>query len=86
MEKIRRMQDHRIRLGEGGRLIIPAAYRKMMGVCPGDELVIRIQDGELRLFQQAEALKRIRAAVKRGSGKARHTDNFLAFRRKDSAE
>ncbi len=80
------MQEHRIKIGEGGRLIIPAPYRKAMGVHPGDELVIRLQDGELRLFQQAEALKRIRAAVKNGKHTKSHLDNFLAFRRKDSGE
>ena len=80
------MQEQRIKIGEGGRLIIPALYRKAMGVQLGDELVIRIQDGELRLFQQAEALKRIRAAVKRGKRKENHTEDFLTFRRKDSGE
>jgi len=80
------MQEHRIKVGEGGRLIIPAPYRKAMGVHPGDELVIRMQDGELRLFQQVEALKRIRAAVKRRKLKNYGVDDFLAFRREDSGE
>lgn len=80
------MQEQRIKIGEGGRLIIPAPYRKAMGVHPGDELVIRMQDGELRLFQQAEALKRIRAAVKRRKLKNYSVDDFLAFRREDSGE
>ena len=80
------MQEQRIKIGEGGRLVIPALYRKAMGVQVGDELIIRVQNGELRLFQQAEALKRLRAVVKKGGGKESHTEDFLAFRRKDSGE
>lgn len=86
-------QEHRVRIGEGGRVIIPAPYRRAMGVQPGDELIIHMYDGELRLFSQAEALKRLRAAVKPAHGKAREskasanrTDDFLAFRKKDSGE
>lgn len=80
------MQEQRIKIGEGGRVIIPALYRRAMGIHPGDDLVVRLQDGELRLFRQAEALKRIRAAVKRGKHKHGGVDDFLALRRKDSGE
>ena len=80
------MQEQRIKLGEGGRLIIPAPYRKAMGVHPGDELIIRMQDGELRLFQQTQALKRIRAAVRRRKLENYGVRDFLAFRREDGGE
>jgi AbrB family looped-hinge helix DNA binding protein len=92
--------EFRIKIGEGGRMIIPAAYRKAMHIHPGDELVARLQNGELRLFQQTEALKRIRTAVKKNvftvvKRKAcvtakrevkNHVSDFLAFRKKDSGE
>ena len=80
------MLEQRIKMGEGGRVIIPSAYRKALGVHPGDELVIRMKDGELRLFQQAEALERIREVVKRDQRKDAHTDRFLAFRHEDSGQ
>lgn len=80
------MNEQRIKLGEGGRLVIPAIYRKAMGVEPGDELVIKIEDGELRIFQQEEALKRLRAIVKNRKPKNYNLDDFLSFRREDSGE
>lgn len=80
------MQEQRIKIGEGGRLIIPALFRKALGVHTGDELIISMQDGELRLFQQAQALKRMRAAVKHRKLKDYSVDDFLAFRREDSGE
>jgi AbrB family looped-hinge helix DNA binding protein len=77
------MQEQRIRIGEGGRVIIPASYRKALGVQPGDELVIRLQNGELRLFQQTKALERLRAALKENKV-ALSVEDFLASRREDS--
>lgn len=80
------MQEHRIKIGEGGRVVIPAIYRKAIGINPGDELVILVQDGELRLFQQKQALKRIRKAVSKTKHKSSYVDDFLFVRRKDSGE
>ena len=39
----------RIRLGEGGRIVIPAAHRKALGVEPGDRMTISFVDGGLRI-------------------------------------
>ena len=78
------MQQH-TKIGEGGRLIIPAAYRKALNLHPGDELIIRIENGELRLFRQSQALQRIRAAVKKKmTKKVNYVDEFLAERKRDS--
>ncbi len=80
------MHEQRIKIGEGGRVIIPAPYRKAMGVHAGDELIIRMHEGEIRLFGQSEALKRLRAAVKRTEQIDNPVEDFLAFRRQDSGE
>ena len=39
----------RIRLGEGGQIVIPAAHRKALGVEPGDRMTISFVDGVLRI-------------------------------------
>lgn len=79
------MQQQHTRIGEGGRLIIPAVYRKALDLHPGDELIIRIENGELRLFRQSQALQRIRAAVKKTiTKKINHVEEFLADRKQDS--
>jgi AbrB family looped-hinge helix DNA binding protein len=80
------MREQFIKIGEGGRVVIPAAYRKLLNVRVGDELVLRIQEGELRLFRQSQALKRIRTAVKQKNTARKHTDAFLRFRTQDSGE
>lgn len=77
------MQCH-IKIGEGGRLIIPVKYRKALNLHPGDELILRFEDGELRMFRQLNALQKIRCIAKSTSQQKNHTDSFIAFRKKDS--
>ncbi|MBS0350396.1 MAG: AbrB/MazE/SpoVT family DNA-binding domain-containing protein [Proteobacteria bacterium] len=70
------MQPLHAKLKQGGRLIIPAAYRKALNLHTGDELIMRIEDGELRLFRQSQALQRIHNAVKkRMAQKINHTSS-----------
>jgi AbrB family looped-hinge helix DNA binding protein len=44
-------------LGPGGRVVIPAAYRKAMQVGEGDRLMARVVDGELRLITPKMGIK-----------------------------
>lgn len=81
------MNVQHITLGEGGRLVIPAAYRKVMHIMPGDDLIIKVKEGELRIISQKYALERIRKTFKHLkdiSGITSATDDFLKFRKEDS--
>ena len=46
----------RIRLGEGGQIIIPEKHRKALGVEPGDRMTISFVDGGLRITTWKQAL------------------------------
>jgi AbrB family looped-hinge helix DNA binding protein len=53
------MKDEaRLRVNENGRVVIPAAFRKALGIEAGDEVVLRIQDGELRITTQQSRIQR----------------------------
>lgn len=60
----------RMRVNQNGRVVIPASFRKALGIRIGDELVLRIEDDELRIttlkrrLQQAQRL--VRSRVKPG--------------------
>ncbi len=41
--------EARTRMNENGRLVIPAPFRKALGINPGDEVVLRLEDDELRI-------------------------------------
>ncbi len=46
------------KITEGGRIVIPAPYRVALGVRPGDEVLLRLVDGELRVYSRKEAVRR----------------------------
>jgi AbrB family looped-hinge helix DNA binding protein len=48
----------RLRVNENGRVVIPAAFRKALGINPGDEVVLRIEDDELRITTMKRRIER----------------------------
>jgi AbrB family looped-hinge helix DNA binding protein len=52
------------RLNANGRIVIPAAVRKALDLRPGDELIMRVEDGELRLSTRRQALARARRMIR----------------------
>jgi len=53
-----------LKLGPGGRVVIPAVYRKAMGVKEGGRLMARVVDGELRLITPEMGIKRAQRIVR----------------------
>ena len=47
----------RTKITEGGRIVIPAEYRKALGLDIGDEVILRLEDGEVRIFTPNQAIK-----------------------------
>ena len=77
------MKDEaRLRVNENGRVVIPAAFRKALGIEAGDEVVLRIQDDELRITTQQRRIqraeRRARQYIKPGKSLV---DELLAERR-----
>jgi len=72
----------RARINDNGRVVIPAAYRKVLGIKAGDEVILRVEDDELRITTMQRrienAQKRIRRYVKPGVSLA---DELIAERR-----
>jgi AbrB family looped-hinge helix DNA binding protein len=75
-------EETRARVNENGRVVIPSSFRKMLGIEIGDEVVLRIEDGELRITTQQRrierAQRRARQRLKRG---ASLVDELLTERR-----
>ena len=74
--------EARARINENGRVVIPAAFRKALGLNPGDEVVFRLEDDELRITTTkqriARAQRHARKYLKPGTSLV---DEFLAERR-----
>ncbi|MFZ1680848.1 MAG: AbrB/MazE/SpoVT family DNA-binding domain-containing protein [Rhizobiaceae bacterium] len=74
----------KVKLGEAGRFVIPAAMREAMGVKPGDTLVMHVEDGELRVIGRDAAIRRAQAMFRAVvPPDVSIVDEFLADRRED---
>src|SRR5215210_5030744 len=49
----------RTRVGAGGRIVIPAEIRRALGMEEGEPVVMRVEDGELRIWTIAEGIRRV---------------------------
>lgn len=71
-----------LKLGEGGRVVIPAAMRAEMGVKPGDTLIATVKDGELTLISRRTALRKVQDKMARYKKPGESVvDEFLTERR-----
>lgn len=57
-------QETRTRVNESGRVVIPAAFRKAMGINIGDVVVLRIEDNELRILSLKRRIERAQRLVR----------------------
>jgi bifunctional DNA-binding transcriptional regulator/antitoxin component of YhaV-PrlF toxin-antitoxin module len=73
------------KLGEGGRLVIPVEYRKALGVTTGDDLVLVLEPGALRVLTPREGLRQAQALVREHIPRGRRlADELIEERRKES--
>ncbi len=54
-----------VRVDSAGRVVIPAALRDRFGITPGQELILREEDGAIRLQTFAQAAKAVQAEFAR---------------------
>ena len=52
-------------------MVVPAAYRKSLGLKPGDEVILVLEEGEVRLLTPQRAIQRAQALVRRYIPEAR---------------
>ena len=76
------MAEVRLRVNENGRLVLPAAFRRALNIRPGDQVLARLEDDEVRIttlkHRIEQAQRHLRQFVKPGRSLA---DELIAERR-----
>ena len=73
-------------LGESGRIVLPAAIRRELGLKTGDRLTISCDQGEIRILSRKMALASIRAGIIKQRGSLDGIlDEFLAEKHEEAA-
>jgi len=58
------MTARRARITEGGRVVIPAEFRRQRDMQPGADVSLDVTDGELRIRSLRRAIERAQALVR----------------------
>jgi len=74
------------RLTKGGRIVIPAEFRRELGLETGDEVILRLVDSEVRIRTRREAIKQAQAIVRKHVKKGRSLVDELKRERQAEAE
>ena len=72
-------------VGQGGRIVIPAPYRKALGLKAGAEVIVRLERGELRIYMPAQALQHAQGLVRRYVPQERSLARELIAERRQEA-
>jgi len=59
------MTEVRTRVNENGRVVLPAAFRESLGIKAGDEVVLRLEDDEIRIATRKGQVERVQKLVQR---------------------
>lgn len=80
------MPTQRAKIVEGGRLIVPAEYRRALGLENGSVVVVELGDGELRVRPLGSALRQVQARLRQFvPGGVSLADELIADRRAEAA-
>jgi len=79
------MHEFRAKLAANGRILLPAAARKLLEISTGDEIVILIDDGEAKLFSLEHAILNAQAKVKKYNKQNKSlSEELISDRRKEA--
>ena len=85
-ESVAAPTETRLRVNENGRVVIPAEFRKALGIRAGDEIILSWKDEEIRITTMRKRIERaqrhVRKYVKPGVSMV---DELIADRRREAA-
>jgi AbrB family looped-hinge helix DNA binding protein len=79
-------QETRTRVNENGRVVIPASFRKALGINAGDEVVLRIEDDELRISTLKRRIERAQRLVRQHARPGTSPVDELIAERREAAK
>lgn len=80
------MEEIRTSIAGNGRIVIPSSFRKALGIEAGDELVLRLEENELRITTQRQRLAKAKALVRRHVAPGKSLVDELIEERREAAK
>ena len=79
------LDNIKTKLGQSGRIVLPAEFREALGVKVGDELILSLKDDEIHVFTRRAAIKRAQGMLKHIAPGRSLADELIQERRAEAA-
>jgi bifunctional DNA-binding transcriptional regulator/antitoxin component of YhaV-PrlF toxin-antitoxin module len=77
------MEIVKSKVDQAGRILVPSAYRHLLHLMPGQDIILHVEKGELRIRSFQESAKRARDLVKQYNSKNQDLVELLFQARKE---
>jgi AbrB family looped-hinge helix DNA binding protein len=77
------MPELAVKIGAGGRLVIPSESRAALGIGPGDTVILVVEADGLHMLAPEQAIRRAQALNAQHVGKARSLSEELQVERRE---
>ena len=74
-----------VNVASNGRMVLPAAVRKAMGLQGDTKVILTVEDDQVRLSPIGHGVSRAKALYREHAKHARSTDDFLDDRKAEAA-
>jgi len=81
----RRADTERARLDPAGRIVLPARFRKSLGLKPGDPVTVTLESGTLRVRTAKAALEKAKSLMRDRNPRRRSVVSELIDERRKAA-
>lgn len=78
--------EARVRMNENGRVVIPASFRKALGISPGDEIILQLEDEELKITTRKQRIARAQRNARKYVPRGVSLANELIAERREAAK
>jgi AbrB family looped-hinge helix DNA binding protein len=80
------MEQFRTTITENGRIVIPASFRRALGMESGEELILTLEKDELRITTQRRRLAKAKALVRKHVAPGTSLADELIEERREAAK
>ncbi len=75
------MREFNVTLGENGRMIIPALFRRTLELKPGDEVIVKLsENNDILVHSPKQSLKNLQALIKEKTGSESLVEELIQMR------
>lgn len=78
------MREYNVTVGENGRMIIPALFRKTLGLKQGDEVKVKLSDdNDIIIHTPRQSLTKLQNLIKENSKSKSYVEDLFEMRRSE---